>query len=126
MAWRRLRNKRLWRLTAGLAVIISGGLIVWIAMFGNFKMSYEPDKLDLLVLRLERDYKRQIDVNNFSLHYQAEPPNTVVLRVMYNRKANMTVMYNTVSAARDLVKTMAARQFNLQFIRVREDISRLD
>jgi hypothetical protein len=79
---------------------------------------YAPTQLELLVLRLESSYKREIEFNEYSLHFMAEPPDRVTIRILYTPKANMRVLSTIAESAKDLVRKTAAESFKPLNVRV--------
>lgn len=73
----------------------------------------EMSPLDQLSLKMSSRYKRELDRNDYSLFYEAEKPNTIVLRVRYRRKMDQSLLREIITAAEDHVRFIARDQFKI-------------
>lgn len=66
---------------------------------------YTPTRLEWLALDLEASYHQDFARDNdYSLHYIAKPPNTVLLFVHYTSEASAETVDNAIDTAKQLVK----------------------
>lgn len=82
----------------------------------------EPEitQLDRLSMRLSSKFKRDLDKNEFSLYYVAEPPDTIVLEVRYRPSMDQVLLTRILAAAAENARGVGRDQFGI-LIKTRVD-----
>ncbi len=70
---------------------------------------YTPTRIEWLALELEASYREDIGSDNdYSVHYLAKPPNTVIIFVHYTGKTSAAIVDRGIDTAKQLVKQDAS------------------
>lgn len=86
------------------------------------KVDFAPTQLDYLILKMEAQYRRQLDSNGYSINYRGRPPDTVVIEVKHYGNVNRNHMNSAIESAKSLVKGLARDEFGLRRVRVEVDV----
>jgi len=84
----------------------------------GWKVDFGPTRLQLLVLKMESQYTRSLDQDDFTLHYRSKDPDTVVITVQYTTKTDQETMYRVIESAKDTVKGIGRDSFKLQSVKI--------
>lgn len=69
---------------------------------------YTPTRIEWLAMELEASYREDIGSDNYSVHYLAKPPNTVLIFVRYTGKTSAAIVDRGIDTAKQLVKQDAS------------------
>lgn len=72
-------------------------------------MLYTPMRIEWLALELEASYRQDIgNDNDYSVHYIAKPPNTILILVHYRNKTSATTLDSGIDTAKQIVRQTAS------------------
>lgn len=118
------RRSSPFRLFRTLLILI--GLVFFSSSCFQDNEIWKPSEVGKLALRLESKYKRELFNNNYSLHFAAIQPNTVVVRVRYYPDADIQMIYTVINQAETLIKKTGQEEFNLVDVRVKVEMKKID
>lgn len=104
--------------TATITLLVVGlfGLIAHRAK--DFHAPFAPTQLERLVFKLEGQYRRSLDVNGYSLHYTALPPDTVVIQVRHYPNVDRNNMNSAIESVKSLIRGLAHDVYGIQNIQI--------